>query len=207
MLRAITILSLSPLWLACSPETVDYGPAELANSGAAIDSKVEPVNVSSGTDAGEGSADVKEPEFMGEYLVISVPDLDLDELGDEGREDLLDAMLFPEEYSEEDRKFPDQIQALDGKKVALRGYMLPSDQDGDDVLSFLLLGDLLACCFGGAPRSDQWVNVEMAEGKTTEYYAFVPIIVKGEFKIEVIEDEAGYPAGCYRLEAESVEKE
>ena len=185
--------------LGCAPVEMDYGPETLEFEGAQIDAApVKPLP--------EDPAQAA-PLYLGKYRKMSIQDISLEELGEEGREDLLDAMLYPDEYTEEERQFPEHIQAFHDTDVALRGYMIPSDQDGDAVLSFLAVGDLLACCFGTAPRSDQWVDVTMAEGKSCEYFAFVPIIIKGRFKIEVIEDEAGYPAGCYRMTAESVERE
>ncbi len=185
---------------SCAPEEVDYGPETLDFEGADIDEAPEKPAVSD-------PEAVQEPQYDGDYLKLSIQKLSLDELEDEGREDLLDAMLYPDEYTEEERAFPERVQAFDGQEVALRGYMIPSLQDKDRILSFMIVGDLLACCFGTAPRSDQWVDVTMADGESCEYFAFVPVIVKGTFRIEVIEDEAGYPAGCYRLRAVSVERE
>lgn len=184
----------------CAPEEVDYGPETLDFEGADIDeAPTKP--------APSDPEAVEEPQYDGDYRKLSIQMLSLEELGEEGREDLLDAMLYPDEYTEEERSFPPEVQAFDGQEVALRGYMIPSLQDKDRILSFMIVGDLLACCFGTAPRSDQWVDVVMADGGSCEYFAFVPVIVKGTFRIEVIEDEAGYPAGCYRMRAVSVERE
>ncbi len=137
---------------------------------------------------------------------IQFKDLSLDELDDIELEDLLDALLYPDEYQDSDRIFPAQIQALDGKDVAVEGYMIPVVWEETEVVEFMLVRDLLACCFGGAPQPDEWVSVKMPAGQGSEYFSFVPIVVRGVFHIAALEDEAGYAAGCYRMDGEKVQK-
>ena len=132
--------------------------------------------------------------------------LSLEQLDDIELEDLLDALLYPDEYEPSDRAFPEQIQILDGKEVALEGYMIPVVWEDTEVVEFMLVRDLLACCFGGAPQADEWVSVTMPEGKGAEYFAFAPVIVQGTFHIAALEDEGGYAAGCYRMDGERVIK-
>ncbi len=199
-LRNLTLGLILGLCLgACDSGEVDYGPEVLDNEGAAIDSApVERVEVE--------TAPI-EATFDGKYREIGIDDLTLEDLGEEGLSDLLDAQLFPDEYTEEERMFPKHVRDLDGVEVALRGYMIPTHTEEGRVMSFMLVGDLLACCFGGAPRKDQWVNVEMAEGEGCEYYAYVPMVAKGTLRIEVIEDRAGYPTGCYQMVGVEVRQE
>ena len=185
--------------VSCGEGEIDYGPEELDREGAAIDAA--PVERDPKDKGPDGA------EYEGEYRVITIADVSLEDLGMEGIDDLLDAQLFPDEYTDEERKFPDHIAELDGKKVKLKGYMIPTHTEEGQVMSFMVVGDLLACCFGGAPSKDQWVNVEMNPGKSSEYYAYVPMSVKGVFRIQVIEDMAGYPTGCYIIEGESSKQE
>ena len=99
-------------------------------------------------------------------LVIGFPHLSLDELDDIQLEDLLDALLYPDEYEEEDRRFPEQIQALDGKEVALTGFMIPVVWEETKVEEFMLVRDLLACCFGGAPQPGYRQSLRNREQRT-----------------------------------------
>jgi hypothetical protein len=186
---------------ACGGEAQDYGPAELLHEGAAIDSEVE--KPAEDENAAEKPIEVTRRGFR----KIGFPDLSLEELGPEGVEDLLDSLLYPEERTEGDLEFPDQIKALDNTNVGLRGYMIPSVQKDGVVTEFILVADLLSCCFGGAPQVDQWVQVIMVEGQSSEYFAFVPIRVNGRFWLEAIEDEAGYASGCFHIDAVEVERE
>ncbi len=184
--------------MACGGEPADLGPAELQYAGAAIDSAVEkrekPANK---------AAEVSKEGFR----KLGFPDLTLKELGEDGIEDLLDALLYPDESTEEELAFPDHVQSLDQTEVALRGYMIPSVQKDGVVTEFMLVADLLSCCFGGAPQPDQWVDVKMVDGNSTEYFAFVPVRVKGRFWLQVIEDEAGYASGCFHIDSVEVERE
>lgn len=121
-------------------------------------------------------------------------------------EDILDSLLYPEEYEEGEFEFPDRIQRNDGKVISIVGYMIPLEWKDTTVPEFMLVRDLLGCCFGGSPQPDEWINVIM-EGKGADYFPYIPVIVTGTFKIEGIEDEAGYAAGCFHLSATSVAKE
>ena len=183
---------------ACGGQSMELGPEKLDYEGAAIDSAPEKHE-----DAGDKPVVISKQGFR----KLGFPDLSLEELGEDGVEDLLDALLYPEESSEEELAFPEHVQALDQTSVGLRGYMIPSAQKDGVVTEFMLVADLLSCCFGGAPQPDQWVNVIMVDGNSSEYFAFVPIRVNGKFWLQVIEDEAGYASGCFHIDSVEVERE
>jgi hypothetical protein len=134
---------------------------------------------------------------------ISWSDLSMQDIA---MEDILDSLLYPEEYKDGEFEFPDRIQRNDGEVVSIVGYMIPLEWKETTVPEFMLVRDLLGCCFGGSPQPDEWINVIM-EGKGAEYFPYIPVIVTGTFKIEGIEDEAGYAAGCFHLSGTSVTKE
>ncbi len=201
MMKGVLMIAALALLSACGPSIQELGPKDLAFEGAAIDSALE-------EDATEDGKEDAPPEITESgYLKLGFPDISLKELGDEGIEDLLDALLYPEDYSDEELAFPEHLQSLDNTQVGLRGYMIPSVQKDGEVTEFLLVADLLSCCFGGAPQPDQWVQVVMDEGCFSEYFAFIPIRVNGRFWLQVIEDEAGYAAGCFHIDAAEVERE
>lgn len=121
-------------------------------------------------------------------------------------EDILDKMLYPDQYEPDEYNMPERVQQLDGQEVAIVGYQIPLEWEGTKVPEFMLVGDLLGCCFGGAPMPDQWIDVTM-KSEGAEYFPYIPVVVTGTLRIEGIEDEAGYAAGCYHIDAESVKKE
>ncbi|MBL6757852.1 MAG: DUF3299 domain-containing protein [Planctomycetes bacterium] len=137
------------------------------------------------------------------YWIIGYGDLSLAEAD---KDLLLDALVYPEEYEGEDIHFPDRIRALDGQKVALTGYMIPLRWDENRVPHFMLVRDLLQCCFGGAPEPDEWVDVDMAPEGTT-YWAYVPVVVRGTFKLAGQSDEAGYATGAFAIKATDAHEE
>ena len=137
------------------------------------------------------------------HWIIGYGDLSLAE---EDKELLLDALVYPEEYEGEDIHFPDRIRALDGQEVALTGYMIPLRWDENRVPHFMLVRDLLQCCFGGAPEPDEWVDVDMAPEGTT-YWAYVPVVVRGTFKLAGQSDEAGYATGAFAIKATDAHEE
>lgn len=134
------------------------------------------------------------PERLGDgTLSVRFRHISLDALDDPAYEAVIDALM------EGEQRFPAAIAALDGERVELTGYMIPVEWQRRDVTEFMLVRDLLACCFGGAPQPDEWLHVSMEEGADSPYYPFVPVAVIGTFQIEGIDDGSGYAAGAYRM--------
>lgn len=104
--------------------------------------------------------------------------------------------------------FPAPIQALDQTEAAIVGYMIPLEYKpkSEDIKVFMLVRDLMACCFGGAPKPDEWTDVKM-DGEGAGYWSYVPVITRGIFRLAGIADEAGYAAGAYSIEGHDVRRE
>lgn len=137
------------------------------------------------------------------YIQISYLDLVLDGLD---QELLVEKLLYPEDYEDVELDWPARVRALDGQKVALTGYMLPLLWKDTTVPHFMLVRDLMACCFGGAPKPDEWTDVKM-DGEGAGYWSYVPVITRGIFRLAGIADEAGYAAGAYSIEGHDVRRE
>jgi len=121
-------------------------------------------------------------------------------------EDILDALLYPDEYEDDEFAMPERIQQHHEQKISIVGYMIPIEWKKKTVPEFMLVRDLMGCCFGGAPQPDEWISVRMAEGGA-DYYPYIPVVVTGTLRVEAIEDEAGYAAGCFHITGDSVEKD
>ena len=99
---------------------------------------------------------------------------------------------------EKDAKFnpallTDEIKKLDGVKVKLRGYILPSTLFKEtDIDQFVLVRDNQECCFGPGAALFDCVIVEMVPGKTTDFVTR-PVTVEGKFKIDT--EKYKYPNG------------
>jgi len=109
---------------------------------------------------------------------------------------------------EEDRKkitdqIPDYILKLDQKKVALSGFMVPIDVVDEGVKTFILTSNQMMCCFGQMPWYNEWVFVEMPEGKPATFHNDIPITVGGVLEIgEEIED--GFVISLFRMKGDRV---
>ncbi|MFT4540195.1 MAG: hypothetical protein ACI841_001298 [Planctomycetota bacterium] len=125
-------------------------------------------------------------------------------LGDDAVNQLLDSLMALDDFPTEDFEFPDRIKAIDGEEISILGYMIPTRWEGAKVQSFMLVGDLLSCCFGNSPQADQWMDVSL-EGDGVKYLPYVPIIVTGTFGITNEMPESGYFIGVYSMEATEVE--
>lgn len=85
------------------------------------------------------------------------------------------------------------IRSLNGRKVQLRGYILPSTLFREtDIEQFVLVRDNQECCFGPGAALFDCVMIEMVPGQTTDFVTR-PVTVEGKF---VIDDEKyRYPGG------------
>ena len=97
----------------------------------------------------------------------------------------------------------EEIEALHGTKVRLRGFMLPAySEEGID--EFVLVKDNQICCFGPGARICHNAMVAMVPGRFASYTTRV-VIVEGEFRIEEWTGPDGVVYSCFRIIATSVE--
>jgi hypothetical protein len=76
---------------------------------------------------------------------------------------------------------PDDVKALSGMTVRLRGYMIPI-HESRTVTTFALVPDLFACCFGQPPQLQHTALVICPPGKGVSYYPD-EIIVTGRLTV------------------------
>ena len=189
--------------LARSVDPSMLTPEALANNPLVIGTeKREPFVLPEGADPFDPTVYGWEKDEDGHWI-IAWSDLSLEGVD---KDLLLDALVYPEEYEDEEVPFPDRIKALDGERIALTGYMIAVTWNDDRVKNFMLVRDLMACCFGGSPEPDEWVDVTM-EGKGSPYIQFVPVVTRGTFHIQGLSDAAGYATGAFRLEGVDTREE
>ncbi len=114
-----------------------------------------------------------------------------------------DIKFAMERNADFDRKLlTEEIEKLDGKRIKLRGYMLPSFQQ-DGITQFVLVRDNLECCFGPGAMLFDCLIVDMDEGKSASY-SIRPVTVEGVFTIEPLSDEDDVTLAIYHLQAVQV---
>lgn len=83
---------------------------------------------------------------------------------------------------------PDDVKALNGSQIRLRGYMIPIDQ-AERISKFALVPSLFACCFGQPPQMQHTIIVDCPAGKAVSYFPD-EISVEGTLTVnEVKEDD------------------
>ena len=82
------------------------------------------------------------------------------------------------EYEGKQRKIPRPVEQLLGKKIFIKGWMMPSKKT-QGLNNFILIKDSGDCCFGGAPKAFDHIEVTLTDGQTTDSYATAMISVSG----------------------------
>ncbi|QDT01810.1 hypothetical protein K227x_01780 [Rubripirellula lacrimiformis] len=91
------------------------------------------------------------------------------------------------------RMLSPDVKSLDGKKVKLRGYILPATLFKEKGINqFVLVRDNQECCFGPGAALFDCVMVQMMPGRTTDFVTR-PVTVEGKFKIDT--ETYKYPTG------------
>jgi hypothetical protein len=97
-------------------------------------------------------------------------------------------------------QIPDYVRALNDKKIAITGFMLPTKFKDGKVTEFLLMKDQSGCCFGAMPRINEWIIVKMTQGGVPPLMD-IPLTLVGNLKVGEIFEE-GYLSGIYQLDAD-----
>ncbi len=96
---------------------------------------------------------------------------------------------------------PNDIKALNGKKISLSGFMMPIDEDPEGSREFVLNGNFDMCGFGGPTSINQWVVVKYT-GNGRVPYTHLPMTVFGELDVgEEYKD--GNLFSIYRMKAKA----
>lgn len=96
----------------------------------------------------------------------------------------------------------DAIRNLDGKRIRIRGYILPTARKRG-LKQFVLVRDNQECCFGPGAALFDCILVEMLPDQTAEF-SIRPVAVEGEFQLSEFIGPDGTPLAIYRLRGEAV---
>lgn len=95
---------------------------------------------------------------------------------------------------------PPEVQALDGRRVRLAGFMLPVKSGQGRVTEFLVLRNQLMCCYGLPPAPNEWVLVRVP-GAGIPVAMDRPLHFYGTLRVAEL-FEHGIFVALYRLELE-----
>ena len=103
-----------------------------------------------------------------------------------------------------DEQISPKIQAMNGKKVEIQGFMLPLNMPDGNLRTFMLLKDQMACCFGNIPRLNEWVYVRVPKEKKISVHQDVPITLFGTLRVGA-KFEREVLTGIYHLELDRIQ--
>jgi hypothetical protein len=101
-----------------------------------------------------------------------------------------------------DTQIPATVKAFDGKRVALKGFMLPLKVEQGLVTELLIMRDQSMCCYGTVPKINEWVSVKMTS-KGVKPVMDQAVTMEGKLKVGAIR-ENGYLVGIYQMDGESM---
>ncbi|MSU36675.1 MAG: DUF3299 domain-containing protein [Pedosphaera sp.] len=102
-----------------------------------------------------------------------------------------------------DSQIPQSVKDFHGKRVALKGFMLPLKVEGGLVTELLIMRDQSMCCFGAVPKINEWVSVKMT-GKGVKPVMDQAVTLVGKLKVGGIK-ENGYLVGIYAMDGERLD--
>lgn len=100
---------------------------------------------------------------------------------------------------------PEKVRALNQKKVALKGFMLPLKVEGGLVTEMLVMKDQSMCCYGTVPKIHEWVSVKMSE-KGVKPLMDQAVTLMGKLHVGEMR-ENGYLTGIYRMDGDKMAAE
>jgi len=99
-------------------------------------------------------------------------------------------------------QIPTDIKALDGRRVTVTGYMIPIGLEDGRTRQFVLVRNLMSCCYGVPPNLNEFVLVTMTN-EGVRPVMDVPVSLVGKLKVgETYED--NFLVGIYQLDGEKL---
>ena len=102
-----------------------------------------------------------------------------------------------------DTQIPANVKAFSGKKVAVKGFMLPLKVEGGLVTELLLMRDQSMCCFGTVPKINEWIAVKMTTSGIKPVMDQA-VTLYGTLKVGAMR-ENGYLVGIYQMDADTID--
>ncbi len=96
---------------------------------------------------------------------------------------------------------PDDVKALNGTKIQLRGFMIPLTQ-AETITNFALVPSLVGCCFGQPPGVQHTITCKTLPGRAVPY-TVDEISVQGTLRINIQTDQ-GYTFDIFDMDVTSV---
>jgi hypothetical protein len=101
-------------------------------------------------------------------------------------------------------QIPASVRRLDGKKVVLTGFMLPTKMENGFATEFLFLSSSQLCCYGTTPAANEWMLVKMKK-EGLPAVQDVPMTLAGRLRVQPRWTD-GFLTSLYELEGDGLLK-
>ncbi len=98
---------------------------------------------------------------------------------------------------------PSPARALDRKTVSVPGFMVPLEDDADQVTEFLLVPFAGACIHVPPPPPNQMIYIKLRNGKHAKMSFTEPIVVSGQLHVATVQ--SPYGDVSFNLDGDSVQ--
>jgi hypothetical protein len=99
-------------------------------------------------------------------------------------------------------QIPSTVKALDKKRVAVKGFMLPLKVEGGVVTEMLIMKDQSMCCYGVVPKINEWISIKMLKDGVKPIMD-QPVTLYGMLRVGEMR-ENGYLVGIYAMDGEKM---
>lgn len=100
-------------------------------------------------------------------------------------------------------EIPAAINALNGRNVAITGFMLPLKLENGRVVEFILLRNQMSCCYGLSPRINEWVHARVV-GSGAKVTMDRPLTACGKLYVGEFRRNTNSPPGIYQMDCVQV---
>jgi hypothetical protein len=98
-----------------------------------------------------------------------------------------------------EEQIPLAIKKWNGEKAVLTGFMIPTNFKDGKTTEFLLMANIMMCCYGTVPKVNDWVLVRIPGG--TDVIQDQPITFRGLFHVKAQVDD-GILTAVYEMDAD-----
>jgi len=188
---------------------VDQAPLDIRGQPISSTPSNQPALVSASTNAGTlqtasetATPANKDRQMDGEYMSVG-----FDKLSGYTFE-MSDDLLAPATNdtaaasAKTEAQIPVAIKALDKKRVAVQGFMLPLKVEGGTVTEMLIMKDQSMCCYGVVPKINEWISIKMTKAGVKPIMD-QPVTLYGTLRVGEMR-ENGYLVGIYAMDGEKM---
>lgn len=116
-------------------------------------------------------------------------------------------VIPPRRVEGDTTKYPEQIpegiRSLNGRKVCVVGWILPTAWEEDRMTEFLLMRNIPQCCFGIVPMMNEWIVVTVPADIPSPEHKLTPTAVEGILEVGEAEVD-GWVQSIYRMKAHNI---